>query len=265
MCAHLPFDSWRVRHDRIKFEIQSIASDSGVLIDAEPYGLFSHLIPSEAFSNQGHLKFKRERQGLVPDFSLSFPSESGAQVAQLAELKLLSAGSTWYHTSEKTVEVRAKQLPRLYEDKAKNIDRRYCGSTPSESGPLESRLKEFGALNCWVIGQFGECSADLHNFLSKCANEKAMKIQCSTVYFVSDFEKSQILLQIRRRLSISIIKAQSSCLLSRLNHFGQGAKLAAKRREQELYKADMQRADLRAHWESCIRGRRITKVGSLHI
>ena len=54
MCATLPFDSWRLRHDRIKLELQSIALDSGANVDTEPYSLFSHLIPFNISYNKSH-------------------------------------------------------------------------------------------------------------------------------------------------------------------------------------------------------------------
>ena len=85
MCATLPFDSWRVRHDRIKFELHSLAIDAGVIVDSEPYSLFSHLIPASAQDPTSQLHYKRERQGLIPDLSLSFPSDPGS-MTHLAEL-----------------------------------------------------------------------------------------------------------------------------------------------------------------------------------
>ena len=100
MCAQLPFDTWRVRHDRVKFLLHTLAMEAGVIVDSEPYGLFSHLIPSAAQSAGGHLHHKRERQGLIPDLMLSFPSENGNTSAHLAELKILSAGATFYHSKD---------------------------------------------------------------------------------------------------------------------------------------------------------------------
>ena len=95
MCATLPFDSWRTRHDTVKMEIQSIGIDSGIIVDTEPFGLFSHLIPAAAYSENGHLFYHRERQGLVPDFLMTIPTDHGPQASQLCELNLLSAGATW--------------------------------------------------------------------------------------------------------------------------------------------------------------------------
>ena len=47
---------------------------------------------------------------------------------------------------------------------------------------------------------------------------------------VSDSEQGLILHHLRRRLSVSIITAQSRCLLTRLNHMAPAAKEAAKKR-----------------------------------
>ena len=48
MCERLPFDTWRIRHDQAKVVLEEIASDAGVIVQPEVYGLFSHLIPSVA-------------------------------------------------------------------------------------------------------------------------------------------------------------------------------------------------------------------------
>ena len=186
-------------------------------------------------------------------------------MGQLAELKVISAGTTWYHSKDKSVNTRANQLPKLYRDKAVTIDTRFCGSSPTEVGPLQRRLKEFGDLLCLVVGQFGECSNDIHILLSKCAEEKAQKLQRASGCKISAYEKSQLLQMYRRRLSICAIRAQSSCLLSRLSHWGEGASQAARRRDQAKHQGELARQDIRAHWEANVRGRRIITPGLLHL
>ena len=69
-------------------------------------------------------------------------------------------------------------------------------------------------------------------------------------HWLSDFERSQILQLYRRRLSVCAVKAQATCLLSRLSHFGDGARDAAKRRDISRLQEDLMRRDLRAHWEA---------------
>ena len=75
----------------------------------------------------------------MPDLLITFPTEHGPTSGQLAEIKSLSAGDTWYQSKRKTVDERAKGLPKLYLDKAKNIDRKYCGTPVDQEGPLEQR------------------------------------------------------------------------------------------------------------------------------
>ena len=82
---------------------------------------------------------------------------------------------------------------------------------------------------------------------------------------LSAFELSHVLQQFRRRLSICAVRAQSGCLLSRLGHYGDTAAQAAKRRDQARAQDKVAKLELRAQWESSVRGRRISRVGVLHI
>ena len=226
MCAHLPFDSWRTRHTAIQNTTVAIINDCGVIADSEPYGLFSPLIPASATSPTGNLHTQRDRQACVPDILITFPTEHGPTSGQLAEIKSLSAGATWYQSNRKTVDVRAKGLPKLYLDKAKNIDRKYCGTPEDQEGPLEQRLKSFGELQCLVAGQYGEVSQHYHDLLAKLAKSKAAHFSQTHGRLLSNSEQGLLLHQLRRRLSVTIIRAQSSCLLSRLGHFQPGAREA---------------------------------------
>ena len=64
--------------------------------DTEVFGLFSHLIPAQALTR---IESGRKRQGLVPDFRLSFPSPMGGLDFKLAELKMLNFCLTRYLSS----------------------------------------------------------------------------------------------------------------------------------------------------------------------
>ena len=92
-----------------------------------------------------------------------FPFEHGPSSDQLAEIKVLSAGATWYQLKQTSVDQRARSLPKMYLDKAKKIDRKYCGSNQNQ----EQRLKGFGDLICLVAGQYGEVSQYFHDLLAK--------------------------------------------------------------------------------------------------
>ena len=71
---------------------------------------------------------------------MTVPTEHGPQASQLCELKLLSTGATWHHAADKTVEFRARQLPRSYIDKAKNIDKVCCRTGDGQVGPIQQTL-----------------------------------------------------------------------------------------------------------------------------
>jgi hypothetical protein len=163
------------------------------------------------------------------------------------------------------VDVRADQLPKLYRDKARTIDQLYCGTSPDHIGPVQQRLEGFGNLLCLVVGQYGECSQDIHDLLSRFAVEKANKECRSTGRPITESARGQILQQHRRRLSVCAVRAQAACLLSRLGHTGDGARQAAQRRAAAKSRVESLKADLNAHWEAHIRGRRLKNVGRLHL
>ena len=133
---------------------------------------------------------------------MTYPSSHGPNASQLSELKLISAGATWYHAREKSVDIRARQLPRLYKEKAKRVDNLYRGTEEDQIGPVQQKLEGFGDLACLVIGQFAEGSQHLHNFLLRCSELKARRIHQMTGEFPTDYDRSQILQQMRRWLSV---------------------------------------------------------------
>ena len=262
MCANLPFDSWRLRHNTIQATLESIINESGVIANAEAYGLFSHIIPSAATSVGGDLQSNKDRQGLIPDFHITFPAEHGEASNNLAELKCISAGLTWYQSQQKAVDLKAKQIPNLYRNKARTIGTKYNGVTAGHVGPLEQRLRGFGDILCLVAGQYGDISQDFHDLLKKLASTKAQHISLLEGRPVSDSEQGLILHHLRRRISVSIITAQSRCLLTRLNHMAPAAKEAAKKRAFTKHWQQIEENDRLYHFEAYVKGRRLHEMVS---
>ena len=78
-----------------------------------------------------------------------------------AELKLLYTGATCYcHAVDKTVDIRARQLPKSYVDKAKHLERVYYGVAEGKIGLVQQRLQEFSYHGCFVVGHFAEVVRD---------------------------------------------------------------------------------------------------------
>ena len=114
--------------------------------------------------------------------------------------------------------------------------------------------------------KYGEVFQHAHDLLAKLCQSKANLIAQVEGRHLSNSERGLLLHQMRRRLSVAIIKAQSSCLLSRLGHYSPGAKEAAKRRASTKHREELNQQDQRAHYQAHIRGRRIhEQVGTLWI
>ena len=163
------------------------------------------------------------------------------------------------------MDVRAGRLPKEYRDKARHIDRMYNAITEDQVGPVESKLNSFGELKCLVMGQFGESSQHLQELLVQFAEERAKNLSRSAGVALNSSHQALILQQYRRRLSVCAIRAQSACLLSRLSHFSEGARLGAQRRSIQLSREEASRKDLKSHWSAHIKGRGLHKTGLLHI
>ena len=144
-------------------------------------------------------------------------------------------------------------------------DRKYCHTDPEHVGPLQQHLESYGQIRCLVAGQYGDVSQDFHTLLKDLATSKAAHISRMEGRPVSDSECGLILHQLRRRLSVSIISNQSSCLLSRLGHMVPGAKEAAKRRAAAKHREELVKKDQRAHFEALVRGQRLRNIGLLTI
>ena len=155
-------------------------------------------------------------------------------------------------------------MPKEYRDKAKHIDKTYNSTNENQVGPVQQKLESFGDLAGLVVGQFGECSQDLHNLLRSLADIRVENMARSRGIPLREDKTSLILQQYRRRLSVCAIPAQSACLLSRLGHMPERARLAAQRRAQCMRAEEASKQDLRSHFEAQVRGRKLHKAGLLH-
>ena len=116
MSAMLPGDTWRIKHDTVKSELNRLCTWSKLPAVCEVFGLFSHLIPQEGLNR---MERGRKRQGLVPDFQLLVPCPTGGKVSRLAELKVINCCPTRYTLGARTKAVnrRANLLQGEYSKK----------------------------------------------------------------------------------------------------------------------------------------------------
>ena len=258
MSAHLPGDDWRTRHDKVKMAINSLCSWARLPTTVEVWGLFAHLIPQEALNK---IESGRARQGLVPDFRIKFPPTStlGEDQVKLAELKLIGCNS-WYNSSAgnkvRATNKRAQGLQADYRRKAKNLDKNIPGTSDQGRGPVERRLDEFGQIIGLCFGAWGEGSDDVHSLvetLAQCRLRFQMQ-QDGRPDQGSDNELALIVGQIRRRLSVTAVKAQVGCLLSRIHQVGPGNKQLAKKRQWAIQEDERMKQERHSQWMRRIEG-----------
>ena len=232
--------------------------------DVEVYGLFAHLLPAVLTEQGGELQWARARQGLVPDFRFRLPTPQGP-TDTLAELKVISAGSTWHPAGVQGtgVDRRAATLASYYRRELAKYDRQFHGTVGEEKGPLVTRLESFGKLEGLVVGPWGNGSKDLHSLVRTLAETKVAARSRARGWQGSDEELGLVMGEIRRALSLDFIRAQALCLLTRLTYLGDGAGSAAQRREQVTWQEEERRRVQRAHYEAHIRGRGVPRAGEI--
>ena len=225
-----PQCTWSFReppHNTCKMAISRECAAAKLPHDVEVYGLFAHLLPAVATEQGVELQFARACQGLVPDFRLRLPMPQGP-TDTLAELKVISAGSTW-HPAGATgtgVQRRAATLAPSYRRQLAKYDRQFHGTVGDERGPLVTKLESFGK-SCGRT--LGNGSHDLHSLVRTLAKSKAAARSGARGWQGSDQELGLIMGEIRRALSLDFVRAQALCLLTRLTNPGDGADCAAKR------------------------------------
>ena len=221
MATPLHGDTWRIKHDTVKSELNRLCVWSSLPATCEVFVLFSHLIPQEGLSR---IERGRKRQAMVPDFQLEVPCATGGKVSKLAELKVLNCCPTRYSTGDrdKAVDKRAKMLQAEYRKKAKDTDRKYGGTEEGIIGPVENKLRQYGDIQGLVVGAFGEGSEDLHSLVQTIAESKVTTMGLSRGREGTEAELGIVVGQVRRMLSTASVRAQAQCLLTRMSSVGEG-------------------------------------------
>ena len=273
-CAEIPGDSWRTRHDSVKQQITAEAAFAGVPVDCEVYGQFSDLLPAALEEEGGELQWGRARQGKVPDFKFLLPSPEGPR-QRLAELKVVSAGKSLFPrgVKGKGVERRANKLTGEYEGTLRGYDVRFHGSAPlvrgqpePAPGPLVARFRSLGGLEDGklVAGPWGELSPHLHLLLKVFGESRVAAMGRAQGWEAGPNMLGKVMGELRRSMSVTVVRAQALCLLDRLAQLGPGARAAAHRRQATLRMEEGRRRERQAFHLANL-GRGLSRVGRAFI
>ena len=227
--ARVEGDNWRKRHDSIKVMLSKLFRWAKVTFQCEVFNMFAHLIPQQGLSR---IERGRKRQGLVPDFLLEIDGERGLKKDELAELKVICCCPSRYvlipphphptRESVKAVDKRAGVLTEEYMKKAKQVDRVYGGVAEGVVGRVQRRLEDFGQVRGLVFGAFGEASEGVHELVHVLANSRLKAEGMQQGRQTESGELGVLVGQIRRILSVTAVRAQAECLLSRLRNVWSG-------------------------------------------
>ena len=217
----------------------------------------------------GELQWGRARQGVIPDFKLMTNTPDGPQ-SSLAELKIISAGKTRYPRGVmgKGTDRRAALIPKEYETKLWKYDVKYHdtakkvrGQPTPPAGPLVRRLKSF-PMQTFVAGPWADLSGDLHEMLGVFARARAEASARSKgrAGGASLGELGKIMGEVRRAMSVQVVRSQALCLLERLSHLGPGARAAGERRKVVQRIEETRNRQAQAY-RLAQRNRRLCRVG----
>ena len=180
-------------------------------------------------------------QGKVPDFNFLLSSPEGPKPC-LAELKIISAGETWFPwgVEGKGTERRAAKLEAEYEAKLHRYDvqfhgaAREAGRAGNAPGPLVRRFRDLSGLGegRLVAGPWGDISPDFHKLLLAFAESRVAAMSRAQGWEAGPGQLGKVTGEIRRAMSVTIVRANALCLLKQLSELGLGAGAAARRRQE---------------------------------
>ena len=148
-----------------------------------------------------------------------------------------------------------------YDVKYHGTQRKVRGQPEPPPGPLVRRLCSFPMIKL-VAGPWGDLSEDFHVLLGDLAKSRADNEARSKGRGggASSGELGKVMGEVRRAMSIQVVRSQGLCLLERLAQLGPGARAAGDRRKavQRLEEVRNRQAEA---YRSAHRNRGLCRVG----
>ena len=107
-----------------------------------------------------------------------------------------------------------------------------------------------------MVGQYRKGSQDLHCLLKQLAEAKVLQKARATGEPPCDHDVGLVLSHFRRLISTTAVRAQATCLLTRIGHLSGAAREAAQRRTLAVRREATLRDESRAFFQTHVRGRK---------
>ena len=140
--------------------------------------------------------------------------------------------------------------------------RRRAGELEPPPGPLVTRFRDLGGLEGGqlVAGPWGDLSPDLHKLLLVFAESRVAAMSRAQGWEAGPGQLGKVMGEVRRALSVTVVRANALCLMERLSQLGPGAGAAAKRRQTALHLEERRRHERQA-FDLAWQGRGSSRVG----
>lgn len=125
-----------------------------------------------------------------------------------------------------------------YTRKARTLDQHWCATQAGDTGPLETKLRGYGAIRAAVFGAWAEASDDVDWLLNEIADLGA-RHSLPSGRDPQDVRVA-LLASLQRRWGMIAARANAQLLLDRMPYVGSGASSAAARR-RAAHTANVQR------------------------
>ena len=109
------------------------------------------------------------------------------------------------------------------------MDEELLGIDKNERGPVQRRPDDFGDIIGLCFGAWGEASEDVHKLVQIISESRLRYQGFQRGRPGSEHELGVIVGQVRRRLSMAVMKSQVDCLLSKIHQVGPGNKQLAQK------------------------------------
>ena len=134
---------------------------------------------------------------------------------------------------------------------------------------MEARLLTFGRIHGWCFGAWGEASSEVHELVQRLATSRLEIVdQQPDTYGPPKSRAAQLaglVGYVRRRLSFTAVQQQARLLLNRLQLLGEGANVAAARRDKAVLEEASALRERRAQYVCLRQGTSILRRGFGHL
>ena len=149
-----------------------------------------------------------------------------------------------------------------YDVRFHGATQRRAGQLEPPPGPLVARFRDLGGLEDGqlVAGPWGDLSPDLHKLLLVFAESRVAAMSRAQGWEAGPGQLGKVMGEVRRALSVTVVRANALCLMERLSQLGPGAGAAAKRRHNALQLEERRRQERQA-FDLAWQGRGSSRVG----